>query len=172
MVRFLPFIVLLAACHPADPKPPINEQEAREHMINANRILVQQEAEAISDFIVRHGWTMEETGSGLHYEVYRQGHGLRPLPGEPLTAAYAVYRLDGTFCYEVDSAHPLTFIPGKGQQPRGLEEGLALMTAGSRARLVLPAHLAFGTAGDGNKIPGNTALYYDVLLLEPAHHAK
>jgi FKBP-type peptidyl-prolyl cis-trans isomerase len=75
-----------------------------------------------------------------------------------------VWLLDGTFCYEQDSLHPVTFMPGKGQQPRGLEEGLLMMQVGSRARLVLPAHLAFGTAGDGRKIPGNAALYYDVQL--------
>jgi len=87
-----------------------------------------------------------------------------------MSAAYRVWLLNGTLCYETDSLHPVTFLPGKGQQPRGLEEGLAMLKEDGRARLVLPAHLAFGTAGDGKKIPGNAALYYDVHLL-PAHES-
>ena len=163
------FILVLASCSQEKPAPPVDEQAVREQMVNANRILVQKEAEEIKEFISRHGWKMEMTGTGLHYDIYKKGNGPIPDPAKPITASYTLYLLDGTFCYENDSLHPVTFMVGKGQQPRGLEEALLRMKTGSRARLVLPAHLAYATAGDGNKIPGNAALYIDVLLLPTAH---
>ena len=166
MNRWLLLLFVCVSCHRPEQAPPVDEEAAREHMIGANRILVQQEAEDIRDFIVRHGWTMQKTGTGLHYEIFQEGRGRMPVAGAPLTISYTVYLLDGTFCYATDSLRPMTFLPGKGQQPRGLEEALERMREGSRSRLVLPAHLAYGTAGDGNKIPGNSALYYDVQLIK------
>ena len=40
------------------------------------------------------------------------------------------------------------------------------MKEGDKARFVIPSHLAYGMQGDGNKIPGNSPLYYDVTLLK------
>ena len=170
MKSFLFAFLLLSfiACHRREQEPAFNEEEAKEHMINANRILVEQEAQVIREFISRHGWSMKETGTGLHIEVVRKGTGPLPVQKDTVRIAYRLFLLDGTLCYEADSLHPLSFILGTGSQTRGLEEGLQLLTVGSEARLVLPAHLAYGPMGDGRKIPGNSALYYELTVLKNA----
>ena len=46
-----------------------------------------------------------------------------------------------------------------------LQEGLQMMAAGARYEFVLPADLAWGKKGVGNKIGPNTALFFDIRLL-------
>ena len=147
----------------------LNEQEVKEHLMNANQLLVHKEAVDISEFIKRHHWSMQQSGTGLRFEIYKAGRGEKPAPNSIVSLAYSVYLLDGTFCYEADSLKPLTFMLGKAQQPGGLEEGLLMMQAGSKARLVVPSHLGYGAAGDENKIPRSSALVYDVTLLKISH---
>jgi len=141
-------------------------EEKKERMLNINKSVVHKEAETIADFIEHHGWKMQMTGSGLHYEIYQQGKGGKADGNHVLTVAYKVFLLDGTLCYEADENHPLHLITGRGQQINGLEEGLMLMNEGSSARFVIPNHLAYGITGDQEKIPPASALYYDVRLLK------
>ncbi|HPD54555.1 MAG TPA: FKBP-type peptidyl-prolyl cis-trans isomerase [Bacteroidia bacterium] len=47
---------------------------------------------------------------------------------------------------------------------KGVEEAVQLVKEGSRVRLVLPSHLAFGMLGDQDKIPGATPVYLDLEL--------
>ena len=49
---------------------------------------------------------------------------------------------------------------------RAPDAGLALMKPGSRAKLTIPAELAYGPMAMGDKIPANSALCFDVELIE------
>ena len=138
----------------------------KERILDANRTAVHDEAKAIAEFINRHEWKMQMTGSGLHYDIYQQGTGEKADGNHVLKIAYKVFLLDGTMCYEADEAHPLNLVLGRGQQINGLEEGLMLMNKGSRARFVIPNHLAYGLTGDQDKIPPASPLYYDVHFIK------
>ena len=48
----------------------------------------------------------------------------------------------------------------------GLQEGLQLMAVGSRYNFWIPAELAWGRKGTGNKIPPNAVLTFDIRLAE------
>jgi FKBP-type peptidyl-prolyl cis-trans isomerase len=109
---------------------------------------------------------MQSTGTGLRIEVYEKGTGRQSALKDTVSIAYKVFLLDGTLCYSADETHRLRFILGTGQQTSGLEEGLQLMQQGAKARMVVPKHLAYGMAGDENKIPAGSALYYEVTLLK------
>jgi len=138
----------------------------RERLLEINRSAVHDEAKVIAEFIERHDWKMQMTGSGLHYEIYQHGLGEKADGKHVLTISYKVFLLDGTLCYEADEKHPLHLITGRGQQVNGLEEGLMLMHEGSRARFVIPNHLAYGLTGDQDKIPPASPLYYDVHFIK------
>lgn len=155
----------LGSCH-HDQQQVDSNDSLQEHMINANKIMVKDESAAIEGFISRHAWNMTSTGTGLRYEIYSHGNGKRAGVKNQVSIAYIVFLIDGTLCYKVDERKPMMITLGQGEQIRGLEEGIMLMNEGDHARLVVPAHLAFGKQGDGNKIPGNSALYYDVYLIK------
>jgi FKBP-type peptidyl-prolyl cis-trans isomerase len=168
--NFHPCFVFLSltfySCHLKENEKPVPEAEVKEHFIEANKMMVHDEAKDIEEFISRHQWKMQTTGTGLHYDIYEKGNGDKyPQKQNIISIAYKIYLLDGTLCYSADETKPLKFILGTNTQPRGLEEGLRMMTAGAKARFVVPDHLAFGVLGDKEKIPGFSAVYYDVILL-------
>ena len=159
-------ILLTSSCNHNSDQSKMSEQEIKERMTNVNRIIVKDESTDIDEFIARHQWKIQSTGTGLRIEVYEKGNGRQPALKDTVSIAYKVYLLDGTLCYSTDEMHPVKFILGTGQQTSGLEEGLQLMREGAKARMVVPAHLAYGMTGDENKIPAGSALYYDVTLVK------
>ena len=48
----------------------------------------------------------------------------------------------------------------------GLQEGLQMMSVGSRFKFWVPADLAWGRKGTGNKIPPNAVLSFDIRLVD------
>jgi FKBP-type peptidyl-prolyl cis-trans isomerase len=169
----LTFVFFLISCGKKQEQPtPVSEAQTQEEFIKANQELVKQEAEQIEEFIFRHGFKMQKTGTGLHYEIYKEGNENKPFANDLVTIDYKCFLIDGTLLYEADSAKPLTFVLGKAQQPRGLEEALMMMGEGGKAKLVVPSHLAYGLIGDDNKIQGAASLYYDVELLTIEHATK
>jgi FKBP-type peptidyl-prolyl cis-trans isomerase FklB len=56
--------------------------------------------------------------------------------------------------------------PARNTARRAPDAGLALMKPGSRAKLTIPAELAYGPMAMGDKIPANSALCFDVELIE------
>lgn len=133
-------------------------------MERVNRKMVEDEAKVINDFIARHHFRMKTTGTGLRYEVLRNGAGPVAGPTDQVTILYALYTLDGSLVYPADTLHPHTFRLGAAQHLKGVEEVVQLIKEGSRVRLVLPNHLAFGMQGDQYKIPGATPVYLDLEL--------
>lgn len=171
MIKHLSTVLIAAfvaiACGRKYPEEKTSGEKAgQEKMVEASRAVVHQEARAIEEFISRHGYHMQMTGTGLHYEIYQPGTGAMADANSLLTISYRVYLLDGTLCYEADSLHPQKLVTGRGEQINGLEEGLMMMHEGARARFVIPNHLAYGLTGDQNKVPPASALFYDVTLMK------
>jgi FKBP-type peptidyl-prolyl cis-trans isomerase FklB len=103
--------------------------------------------------------------SGLQYKVITAGNGPSPKRTDQVTVHYRGTLIDGT---EFDSSYarnqPATFrldrvIPG-------WTEGLQLMQQGARWQLYIPARLAYGESGSGERIPPNSALVFDVELIK------
>ncbi len=131
-----------------------------------NRYLVKTEKENIANYIRRHGWEMQETGSGLSYMIYEDGTGHMAEKGKVAVLKYKLWLITGDLVYSSDDRGLKTFLVGKGGVESGLEEAILLMKKGDKARLVLPSHLAYGLLGDDDKIPPRTAIIYDIELVE------
>ena len=145
----------------------MTDQEINEHLTNANKLRVQKESQQIDEFVNKHQFKVERTGTGLRIQKYISvKEVLNPVAHNLITVAYKVYLLDGTSCYNSDSTGLISFRLSEGQEARGMEEGLMMMSPGEKAYLVLPMHLAYGLSGDGNKIPPGAALYMDVELIK------
>jgi FKBP-type peptidyl-prolyl cis-trans isomerase FklB len=102
--------------------------------------------------------------SGLQYEVLKAGtDNTRPTLASKVKCHYTGTLLNGTkFDSSVDRGEPITF--ALANVIRGWQEGLQLMTVGSKWKLYIPADLAYGDNGPPNIGPGAT-LVFEVELL-------
>ena len=105
------------------------------------------------------------TQSGLQYKVLKEGKGAKPKATDVVKVHYRGTLVDGT---EFDSSYkrgePIEF-PLNGVI-KGWTEGVQLMTPGSKYQFFIPYDLAYGEEGRPPTIPGNSALVFDVELLE------
>jgi FKBP-type peptidyl-prolyl cis-trans isomerase len=142
-----------------------NIPNKKESLEEINRLLVDKDTELIKSYIERRGWEMNMTKSGLWYMIYEDGTGNLIQKGDYITYNYKVWLLDGTLIYTSDELGEKSFVVGKGGVESGLEEGVLLLKEKSKARLILPPHLAHGLIGDENKIPARSILVYDIEIL-------
>lgn len=143
----------------------LDSRKMDEHLIYANKQVVKEEAEQIERFIKRYHWKMNETGSGLRYDIYLHGTGVKAEPGKLAVLKYNVRLINGTEIYSSDKNGLKEFIIGHGGVESGLEEGILLLRAGDRAKFIIPSHLGFGLLGDQDKVPPKSTLIYDLELI-------
>lgn len=141
-------------------------KDAGESLEKVNRYLVKSEKQDIENYIRRHGWRMEETGSGLYYEVYHSGVGEIAQEGRVAVLDYKTWLINGELVYSSEVKGQKEFLIGKGGVESGLEEGILKLRVGDKARLILPAHLAYGLLGDEDKIPPRTAIIYELEFIK------
>jgi len=142
------------------------KKQLEESLFEANKKAVKTEDQQIEDFVRRHNWNMNKTGTGLRYRIYEQGNGEQAAEGKVAVIGYEVSLLNGEIVYSSDHTGPKEFMIGRGGVESGLEEGILLLQVGDRAKFIIPSHLAYGLSGDEDKITGKTTLVYDVNLIE------
>ena len=109
---------------------------------------------------------IQTTTSGLKYSVLKPGTSeTKPQPGDKVFVQYTGWLTDGT---EFDSSRkpgrePFSFVIGGGVIA-GWNEGVQLMTEGSRVKFTIPSDLGYGPGGSGT-IPPDSTLIFDVELL-------
>ena len=103
--------------------------------------------------------------SGLQYKILKTGTGAVPKLTDLVSVNYKGTLIDGT---EFDSSYtrgePATL--GVRGVVKGWTEALQLMTVGSKWQLFIPAPLAYGERGSPPKIGPNSALVFEVDLLD------
>ena len=103
--------------------------------------------------------------SGLQYEVLTEGKGKKPAATDRVQCHYHGTLINGTvFDSSVQRGEPAVF--GVSQVIPGWVEALQLMPVGSKWRLFIPSNLAYGEHGAGDAIEPNSALVFDVELLD------
>lgn len=126
----------------------------------------------VQDQDAEHAQEVKKTASGLQYSVLHAGPaGIHPKPGDIVTVHYTGWLPDGK---EFDSSRrrgqPAHFELGK--VIKGWNEGLTLMTPGSRYKFTIPPELAYGDRGAPPDIPPKATLIFDVELISVASFAK
>ena len=106
-----------------------------------------------------------ETESGLQYQILTKGEGKIPAKTDKVRVHYTGSLIDGTvFDSSVQRGQPAEF-PVNGVIA-GWIEALSMMPVGSKWRLVIPHHLAYGERGAGASIPPFSTLVFEVELLD------
>ena len=106
-----------------------------------------------------------ELPSGLQYKVLNEGEGDLPKATDKVRCHYHGTLINGSvFDSSVERGQPADF-PVNGVI-QGWVEALQLMSTGSKWRLFIPSELAYGQQGAGGAIGPNTALIFEVELLE------
>ena len=106
-----------------------------------------------------------ETDSGLQFLVVEEKIGVKPGMLDTVKIHQRALLLDGKILED-------TYRKNKAEEVKldelidGLQEGLQMMSMGSRYKFWVPADLAWGKKGTGNKIPPNAVLSFDIRLLE------
>ncbi len=104
------------------------------------------------------------TESGLQYEVVTAGDGEKPTAQSTVRVHYHGTFPDGSvFDSSYDRGQPAEF--PVGGVIKGWTEALQLMPVGSKWRVHVPYHLAYGEQGSQGAIPPYATLVFDVELL-------
>lgn len=143
------------------------QQQVQQHADKVKQLADAKAAEAgrlwLADNASKPG--VQQTASGLQYEVLRQGSGAKP----PSAASKVKVHYVGTlisgkeFDSSVRRGQPAEF--GLGQVIKGWTEGLQLMPVGSKYRFFIPSELGYGARGTRG-IPPHSVLIFEVELLE------
>ncbi|GAB3866198.1 FKBP-type peptidyl-prolyl cis-trans isomerase [Hymenobacter segetis] len=115
--------------------------------------------------------TAQKQASGLYFlPVTTNASAVRPTIGNTVTMLYTGHLFDATgTVFDASSLRnntPTTFTFGRGQLITGFEEGIALMHKGDKAELLLPSALAYGVQGASTSIGPNTALRFEVEVVD------
>lgn len=103
--------------------------------------------------------------SGLQYEVLTEGAGAIPTTADKVKCHYHGTLIDGqVFDSSISRGEPAVF--GVTQVIPGWVEALQLMSVGSRWKLYIPSELAYGEHGAGDAIAPNTALIFEIELID------
>jgi FKBP-type peptidyl-prolyl cis-trans isomerase len=102
---------------------------------------------------------------GVNYIVVKMGTGVRPTPKDSIVINAIGIFPDGTV-FEDTFQKKKAITTLTGNLIPGLNEAIQLMPEGSVWRVFIPSVLAYGTAGLANVIPPNTALVFDITLME------
>lgn len=142
----------------------IDMNQLQEDLLAANKKATTIEAKQIEAYINKKNLVMTKTQTGLHYHIYNDVEGDSITTGQRAIVKYTVTLLDGTECYSTKEGVE-EFTVGKDYVESGLHEGIAFMSVGDKAIIIIPSHLAHGLAGDFKKIPFRSTIVYDIELV-------
>ena len=144
--------------------------EKADPYVEGNKNIMRRENEEIQMFVKRYGWEMQRTPTGLYIEVLNPGKGKLYKENDPVTLEYRTFLLTGEMIYCSDSIGTKHFVVNRSEEIDALHEAVQLLRPGARARLVIPSYLAYGVAGDGDRIRGLQPIMMEITLLENAQN--
>lgn len=109
----------------------------------------------------------EFLSSGLGIKILKEGNGKTPQKGQRVLVHYEGFLDTGK---KFDSSRdrniekPFEFTVGVGEVIKGWDEGVLNLPIGSRAMLMIPSELGYGSRAIG-PIPANATLFFDIEVI-------
>ena len=107
---------------------------------------------------------VETMKSGLKYIDTKVGTGPMPSNGKTVSIAYKISS-SGTELERFSAQSPFSFVIGKDQAMKAIEDGVSTMKKGGQRKLIVPPDLAYGAEGAG-RVPPNATLDIEIELLD------
>lgn len=161
-------LVLMSACH-EKPQPtivPSSDAQLKESLERVNRYVANDEEEDIENYVRRHQWNMESTGTGMRYEIVKEGDGPLIQPGQLVIMEYVMCDIFGDVVYSSENDGVIRFVVGQGGAVDGVDEAVRHLHKGDIAHVIVPSHLGYGMLGDQKSISGRATLIYTLKIVE------
>lgn len=165
----LPIIFLalfLLSCNNATKQEVNTRKPGKQELADLNSYMVQKDRERIQNYIERKNLNMNESASGLWYQINKEGSGRSFRDFDRIEMDYKCSLLDGTLCYTSEKDGPKEIFLGKSELEPGLYEGLKMLRPGGEALFILPPFLAYGIIGDSKAIPPRAIVVYQVKVTD------
>ena len=152
---------IIAACGSRDVPviEMVDKKDIGENMINANRYMSKAEDTQIDELVKRRRWNARKLDNGVRVWEYQAGTGEKLGYETHVGLRYTLSAISMETIYS-DVDKEITV--GKNEIVPGLDTGLLELSRGSKAIIIVPAYAGYGVAGDGDKVPQNATLIYDV----------
>lgn len=147
-------------------KQTISQKEIEDYLEQKNRDFIRYEADKINEYVESHDLNVIQTGTGLRYQIHDNGDGVIIKEGDIVTLEYETRLLNDELIYSSTNDGVKIFMVGRGGVESGLEEAILKLSKNSIATLIIPAHMAHGLVGDGNKIPSRATLVYRLKVID------
>ena len=119
----------------------------------------------IPSYIAHHQLDAKDGGNGIFYSFEKKGKGAIPKPGDYVKLNYVGKMLDGSVFDQSPSDDPFVFRVGYRIVIQGWDKGIQKLPVGSKATVLVPAALAYGSNGLG-EIPPDSPLLFELEVLE------
>ncbi len=124
-----------------------------------------EDEKLIKEYITKNKIIATRTPSGLYISKTKKTTNAFPKAGDMVKVHYTGKNLKGeVFDSSVERGQPFEFTLGRGQVIRGWDEGIAMLKKGEKGFLLIPSGLAYGSSSQGDKIPANAVLIFEVEL--------
>ncbi|SEM08579.1 FKBP-type peptidyl-prolyl cis-trans isomerase [bacterium A37T11] len=136
----------------------------------------------LNAYIQKEGLKTQKTASGLQYVIKEEGKGVKPNVGDTVKINYTGKLIGGTgkvFDTNIKEVaqkektfnamrpyEPMKIPVGVGAVIPGWDEGLVLLSKGTKATLIIPSKLAYGEQGAQGAIPPFSPLAFDVEVVD------
>ncbi|MCF6342541.1 MAG: FKBP-type peptidyl-prolyl cis-trans isomerase [Bacteroidales bacterium] len=105
--------------------------------------------------------------SGLYFIETKAGEGRFPVDGDKVKVHYVLHTIEGKLLQSsYQHRQTFDFELGTGAVIQGWEEAVRLMKKGSKATIIVPSKLAYGSKDRSKEIPAYSPLVFDLELLE------
>ena len=163
--KLLLAITLLAAAACGYPDPGSSEGPAAGTTVET--VKPSASPGGIDNFDDGSGKTPVKLIDGLQYIDLKVGDGRPVRKGDKITVQYTGWLQSNgkKFDSSRDRGQPFDVQIGVGQVIPGWDEGLQGMFPGGKRKLIIPAPLGYGSQGQGQTIPPNSTLVFNVELI-------
>lgn len=167
---FLLTIAFLSCNNTSEPRKPITSQKINimANSIERNTQIVQSEQELLEQYIIQdtlNVYNHNNQGFWYTYNKRQLLDSIQAKTGQTISFTYQVATLTDSLIYSVQEIGHQQYIVDKQELLPILRHSLKLMKMNEKIKILTPSTLAYGFAGDNNKINKNQPLILTIELL-------